>query len=158
MNVIYLFGIHVSGSASLLAHEPIFLSRAIHGCSTNPVQKPYQIIHHIQAQVLLAHFFLGQGILIHAMHRINAAVSLCIAYGLHKQQKTRNSNILVQLDPTSDPVEEGERIDALWTVLALSTCWTVALQWHSAIPDILMEEVDIPWPLDVVAYEQVSPH
>lgn len=154
MSVVYLFGIHLSGFQPLIAHESVFLSRAIQNTQVMP--QPNQILHDIQAQVLLSHYFLRQGRFLEAMHRINTAVSLCIGCGIHKQQATPGSTSAFYLAPARDSVEQGERIDALWTTLALHKCWGLVLHWPSAITTILEEDVDTPWPLEMNAYESVS--
>jgi len=57
-----------------------------------------------------------------------------------------------------DPVEEGERILGLWTVLTMDKIWSVALEYspnfeHST--NALATRVDTPWPLEMEDFEQV---
>jgi hypothetical protein len=144
--MIFLFGIHISGYEPFTVHESTFLSRTVHNMQS--VQPGY-VLHHIQAEVLLAHYFLRQGRFLEAMHRINAAISLSIASGLHKRDS------LTAASTSSSPVEMGERIDAFWTILGLHKVWGVTLQFPSMITHILEEEMDLPWPLNGNTYTAV---
>jgi len=155
LSAVHLFGIHLSGSQALTSHESVFLTRAVHNVLS--FHAPHQVIHSIQAEVLLSHYFLRNGRFLEAMHRINSAVSLSIGCGLHKQRSpTTNSDVAFELAPPRDAIEQGERIDGFWTILILHKCWGVSLQWPSTISDVLDEQINIPWPLEMFAYESVS--
>jgi hypothetical protein len=163
-----LFGIHLSGDESLKIHENIFLERAIQ--STHADQRPQNILYNIQvgsptsfyeftpmllrfqADILLAHYYLCLGKFMKAMHRFNSAMSLVIACGLHEQGHVGGS---LALYPPQDPIEAGQHTDVFWTILNLHKCWGVALEWPSPIYYIMNENVDIPWPLEMSAYESV---
>ena len=56
-----------------------------------------------------------------------------------------------------DATEEGERINAFWTVFVLDRCWSVWMQSPSVLIDetSASTQVDTPWPLDLIGYEQV---
>ncbi|KAJ7187917.1 hypothetical protein C8R46DRAFT_1241356 [Mycena filopes] len=86
LNAILLFGIHLSGAPALHAREPVFLERA-----------------NIQAEVLLAQYFLRQGRFVEAMHRINSAASLAI--GIFSVMMQWPSSVSDMLD---------EQIDLPW--------------------------------------------
>ncbi|KAF8830794.1 hypothetical protein HHX47_DHR2000919 [Lentinula edodes] len=59
--------------------------------------------------------------------------------------------------PPRDPVEEGERINALWQVVIMNACWTAADGSPSNIAyDVPESRIDAPWPLDSGSYSQAS--
>lgn len=162
ISVIFLLGVHLSGVDVFLAHEPLFLSRAVRITQIRRSLCQGKALHSIQADILLAHYFLLHGRFLEAMHRINAALSLCIVFGLHKQHRVQIENqdscptLEFPLPPIRDSIEQGERIDAFWTVLGLLKYWGAALQWPPEFVHTLVEDVDIPWPFEAAAYEAVS--
>ncbi|KAF7315696.1 Chromatin structure-remodeling complex protein RSC30 [Mycena indigotica] len=147
LNAMLLFGIHLSNIQVLKDREAVFLERALQPSS--PVS-PIQAIQNIQAETLLAHYFLRQGRFLESMHRINTAVSLSIGYGLHRLDGSNNSN---SLPPTRDAVEQGERIDAFWTVMMFHKIFGVIMRWPSSMSNILDEQIDAPWPFEMEVYE-----
>jgi hypothetical protein len=116
--------------------------------------QPHQILQNIQAEVLIAHYFLSQGRFLEAMHRINTAVSLSIGCGLHRLNGSNTS--AYNLPSPRDSVEQGERVNAFWSILTVHKCWSIILQWPSSVSDILDEKIDLPWPLDMELYESAS--
>jgi hypothetical protein len=150
MNAMFLFGIRLSGSPVLQAHESAFLGRSLQSA---PSIQPHHILQNIQAEVLIAHYFLSQGRFLEAMHRINTAVSLSIGCGLHRLDGANSGRTSYALSSARDSVEQGERVDAIWTILTLHKCWSIILQWPSSVSDILDEQIDLPWPLDMELYE-----
>lgn len=153
LNSIFLFGIHLSGVPALQAREPAFLERAIR--SVAPIQ-PYQVVQNIQAEVLLAQYFLRQGRFLEAMHHINTAASLAIGCELHKLPGPHNHRSAYALPSTRDAIEHGERVNAFWTIMALHKIFSIIMQWPSSVSDILDEQIDLPWPLEMPVYESVS--
>ncbi|KAJ7282916.1 hypothetical protein C8J57DRAFT_54852 [Mycena rebaudengoi] len=157
LNVMFLFGIRLSGSPALQTRESVFLGRTLE--SATPMQ-PHQILQNIQAEVLIAHYFLSQGRFLEAMHRINTAVSLSIGCGLHRLNGSNTS--AYNLPSPRDSVEQGERVNAFWSILTVHKCWSIILQWPSSVSDILDEKIDLPWPLDMELYESgiipINPH
>ncbi|KAJ7594431.1 hypothetical protein C8J56DRAFT_1161047 [Mycena floridula] len=145
VNAVLLMAVHLSGFEPLMAHQDVFLARALE--SAYVFQQPTQILDYIQAQLLLASFFLLQNKSLEGMHHLNAAMSLCISCGLHKQ------NSQGPLSAACSDVERGERIDAFWTILSMHKSWAVGLSWSTTIPDLLEEEADIPWPLNRHEYK-----
>ncbi|KAJ6476042.1 hypothetical protein C8R47DRAFT_664049 [Mycena vitilis] len=150
LNSILLFGVHLSGSPALQAREAVFLERAI---GSGAPSQPNEATHHIQAEVLLAQYFLRQGRFIEAMHRINAAASLAIGCGLHRLPGSRTDSSAYALPSTRDAIEQGERVNAFWTIMALHKIFSVIMQWPSSVSDILDEQIDLPWPLEMHVYE-----
>ncbi|KAJ3920400.1 hypothetical protein F5877DRAFT_38145, partial [Lentinula edodes] len=148
LNVIYLWGIHLSGDERLLAHEPLFLTRAVTFDLSG--QQPRHVVHNIQAEILLVAYFLRLGNVNSAMHRLNSALSLCISYGLHRQASNRpNIAISLHLPPPRDSIDQGERIDAFWTTFLFYK----ALDMKNMISLIMDESIDTPFPLEMSAYE-----
>ncbi|KAJ7495951.1 hypothetical protein B0H11DRAFT_1801658 [Mycena galericulata] len=150
LNAMFLFGIHLSGSPALQERESIFLGRAVQ--SAAPLQ-PHQVVQNIQAEALLAQYFLRQGRFLEAMHRINTAASLSIGCGLHRLQGTQTERNAYTLPPTRDAVEQGERVNACWSIMASHRILSIILQWPSSVSDILDEQIDLPWPLEMGVYE-----
>ncbi|KAJ7085852.1 hypothetical protein C8R43DRAFT_1051443 [Mycena crocata] len=150
LNSIFLFGIHLSGSPALQARESVFLRRATQSCTNI---QPHQVLQNIQAEVLLAQYFLRQGRFIEAMHRINTAASLAIGCGLHKFNRPQNERNAYALPGTRDAVEQGERVNAFWQIQTYHKIFSVIMQWPSSVSDILDEQIDLPWPLEMDVYE-----
>ncbi|KAK7005812.1 hypothetical protein R3P38DRAFT_2794380 [Favolaschia claudopus] len=159
LNSILLFGIHLSGSPPLQARETEYLNRAAR--SVAPIQ-PYQVTQNIQGEVLLAQYFLRQGRFLESMHRINTAASLAIGCGLHRLPGPHSAKNAYALPPTHDAVEQGERVNAFWMIVGLHKIFSVLMQWPSSVSDILDEQIDLPWPLDMEVYESgivpINPH
>lgn len=149
LNVIYLWGIHLSGDERLLAHEPLFLTRAVTFDLSG--QQSQHVVHNIQAEILFVAYFLRLGNVNSAMHRLNSALSLCISYGLHKQASNR-PNTALHLPPPRDSIDQGERIDAFWTTFLFYK----ALDMKHMISLIMDESIDTPFPFEMSAYEGVS--
>ncbi|KAL0060225.1 hypothetical protein AAF712_012980 [Marasmius tenuissimus] len=109
------------------------------------------IISVIQANVLLANYSFLKGKMVEGRYHTNTAVSLILSSGLHRGSRSL-------LSPARDTVHEGERINAVFTVLALNAAWTAiddtgspAIDWHS--PDW---RVELPWPLEIEQYRMVG--
>ena len=128
LHTVHLFGIHFLQPESSHAQEaPPLLARAVQYVATDLLgSHPDKIIHTLQAEVLLAYYFLRTGLLLEAKHRTGAAVSLALAAGLHSSTNiTTPSTIgIVQdqpypLPPPRNGLQEAERINAFWAVLTL---------------------------------------
>ncbi|THV02352.1 hypothetical protein K435DRAFT_852824 [Dendrothele bispora CBS 962.96] len=153
ISVVYLWGIHLSGHHSLMAHEESFLNRAIMNVLKS--QQPHHIVPNIQAEVLLAHYFLRKGKFNSAMHHLNSAISHSVACGLH-QLGSQHTGANFALPPPSDSLEFGERLDAFWAIVLFHKSWVVALQWPSRISTILDDMIYAPFPLEMSYYESGS--
>jgi hypothetical protein len=90
------------------------------------------------------------------MHRINTAASLTIGCGLHRLPGPHSERHAYALPPTRDAVEQGERVNAFWTIMALHKIFSIIMRWPSSVSDILDEQIDLPWPLEMEVYESVS--
>ncbi|KAG5652381.1 hypothetical protein H0H81_005211 [Sphagnurus paluster] len=121
-------------------------------CSDVARTHPRNIMHTIQAEVLLSQYFLVEGKHLQSSHHASLALSLSLAAGLHHiptsiSKPAYNSNI----PPPQDVFEEGERIDAFWAVYAANV-YSSAIQRS---PSMLQHHiVDTPWPIDALEHEQ----
>uniref|UniRef100_A0A0W0EY39 Transcription factor domain-containing protein n=1 Tax=Moniliophthora roreri TaxID=221103 RepID=A0A0W0EY39_MONRR len=125
-----------------------------------------RILHTIQAELLLAMYFFRTNRFMEADIHLNGAVSLCLSCGLHKLRSCRpsystvlgvSSGREIHFPPPRDPVEEGERINAFWTVFYVHRLMTVSLGTASppfGTLDDPESQVDSPWPLEMEQYEQ----
>ncbi|KAJ3724615.1 hypothetical protein C8R42DRAFT_456841 [Lentinula raphanica] len=156
LNVIYLWGIHLSDDERLLAHEPFFLERAVRVDLTS--QQPQYVVHNIQAEILLVAYFLRSGNPSSAIHHLNHAISLCISYGLHRQAFNDSNRPVDALDlpPPHDFIDRGERIDAFWTTFLFYKTLAVQQRALSEISVIMDETIDTPFPLEMKTYEDGS--
>jgi hypothetical protein len=163
LSVVYLWGIHLSRSDALREHESTFRSRAVqHTANALSDTHPQQLLHALQAEILLAYYFLRNGRFVEGKYHSSAAASLAISGGLNKIRSARDSVSVagdrsLSLPPPRDSVDEGERINGFWAALVLDKCWSVALGSPSNFTDdqMLGTRIDTPWPLDNSGYEQV---
>ncbi|TFY66226.1 hypothetical protein EVG20_g4862 [Dentipellis fragilis] len=168
INAVYLFGAtimrHTTGS-DLPVDESVFLSRALCKIGTGLAGAPsHQIVQVIQARLLLALYHYTIGMYIEGRHQSDAAASLVMACGLHRIRSAEpfhNPLSFVDIIPLTlaeprDQVEEGERINGMWTAFAIDRCWAVAFGAPVTISDsdTFGTQIDTPWPLDMEAYER----
>ncbi|KAK0455252.1 uncharacterized protein EV420DRAFT_1694614 [Desarmillaria tabescens] len=160
MTTAYLLGISLSHAPSLIIHEKTFLERALADVSSalSSNYHPQRFVQTIQAEVLLAYYFLASGRFLEGKYHVTTAVSLALSTGLNKIRSDRNTSTgqMPVLPAPRDAIEEGERVDACWTVLILDKSWAVALASvpNSTCPsDIVGVQLDTPWPLEVQQYE-----
>ncbi|KAJ7643890.1 Zn(2)-Cys(6) binuclear cluster domain-containing protein [Roridomyces roridus] len=159
LDVVHLWAIHLSGSDELAAYEGRYLSRALRTAVDvlSGTHSLNTVLHCIQAEVLLSHYFLRNTRFLEGKYHISAAVSLVLSSGLHRIRSAETSAAsgplgpaFRSLAPPRDTVEENERINAFWTVLTLNNCWTTADGSPSnisyTVPDA---RIDTPWPLDI---------
>lgn len=167
LSTVYLLGVHLSGDPN--NEESVYLSRALHqAANTLSSSHPHRIIHAIQTEILLSVYFFRTGRILEGKYHTCASVSLALGSGLNKIRAlptaSGNSGSFLHrinadkpvLGPPSDLIEEGERINAFWMAFTLSNCWEVAVgSLSSMVFDYNGSTIDVPWPLDMVAYEQV---
>jgi Fungal specific transcription factor domain len=167
--VIHLLGAHLSQPEAANNQEPSLLSRAVQHVATDVLSShPNKVIHALQAEVLLAYYFLRTGMLLEAKCRVGTAVSLTLGAGLHK---IRSANITTPstigiihdqpfaLPLPQDGLQEAERINGFWTVLMLHKFITVALESPAHVCGALEApgmQIDTPWPIDMDHFEEVS--
>ncbi|KAJ6549495.1 hypothetical protein B0H10DRAFT_1288223 [Mycena sp. CBHHK59/15] len=170
LDVVYLWAIHLSGSDRYIAYEASYLSRALQtGVDALSSTHYNAVLHTIQAEVLLAQYFLQNTRFLEGKYHLSAAVSLVISSGLHRIRSADSYAVggplgpaFHVLTPPGDEIEESERINAFWTVLTLNNCWTTADGSPSNISYMGADaRIDTPWPLDTNALHnqgQSLPH
>ncbi|KAL0577822.1 hypothetical protein V5O48_004150, partial [Marasmius crinis-equi] len=155
LTVVNLLGLHLSRPQDAQI-QPLLNSSLQQVSNMLNSTHPSRIIHGIQAEVLLSTYFFDTGRVVEGQYHLDAAVSLAIGVGLHQIRSGRTRRSATSLPPPRDAIEEGERINAFWTVYMLSAVWGVAL--GSAESTSVFEgnggTVDTPWPLDMVDYEK----
>jgi hypothetical protein len=169
-----------SNEQPVWAHQHQYLARALkHTSAGLTTTHPDRFLHTIQAEVLLAYYFLRIGNFLEARRHTGDAVSLAVGCGLHRLRSEaawrppaisvasliRNGapvSSTTTLPPPRDSIEEGERIDAFWNVLILSKTLAVALDCPTDVCGTLEApgfQIDTPWPLDQKSYQAgILPH
>ncbi|KAI0726580.1 hypothetical protein C8Q72DRAFT_518907 [Fomitopsis betulina] len=160
LNAVYLWGVHFSGNVSMSVHEPVYLQCAVQAVSSALVRvPPYNVIYSIQAEVLLAHYFFAVNRPLEGRYHSNAAVALSLSCRLNKLRSSNNTpnppgGLNVDLAPPVDALEEGERINAFWSVFILDKSWSVRAGSTSHFNGSPGAQVDTPWPLQIEDYTQ----
>ncbi|KAI3603775.1 hypothetical protein WG66_006692 [Moniliophthora roreri] len=155
MNTVY----YVASSFNKPLNPPSqVLLEAVGILSTN---HPNKILHAIQAEVLLATWFLHSNRILQGKYHLGTAVSLTVGAGLHRIRSRRNNQTTshrMSLPPAVDSVEEGERIIGFWKVFALSNIWdTISGPTSSCIVfNGDGKSIDTPWAWEVHEYEQYT--
>lgn len=156
---VYLLGAHLSSSSQTL--EQNLLPRALHETATafSNNQHPQRIVHALQSEILLAHYFFACGRFLEGKYHVSAAISISVSSALNKIRTERPvASLLSSLRLSQDSIEEGERIRAFWSAFILDQSWAVALgappnaTYPSDAPAV---QIDVPWPLEIHSYEQV---
>ncbi|KAL1744664.1 hypothetical protein HDZ31DRAFT_82506 [Schizophyllum fasciatum] len=147
--------------SSLLPLLPRILARATEQTArTLASRQPKEIMHYIQAEILLAHYYIGNGRFLEARQRLSAVSAVVLACGLHKIRTSRPATIgssNLRMPPAQDSLEEGDRIIALWTIVSRDKSWAIAVGESPSLPipsDRLESQVDTPWPLNKGDYAQ----
>lgn len=157
LNVMYLWGVHLSNDARITAYEPAFLAHALRSTAGSFAgTHPRTILHSVQASVLLAHYFFRNGRALEGRYHTSAAVATTLSAGLHLIRSRTKPPTADALPPTGDPIEEGELIGAFWRVLTLNNAWTSVDGAPSNVtygPGGLT--IDTPWPLEPSDYVEV---
>lgn len=168
---IFTWGATFTDNADLKQHAELYASKAVQLLSTSLLSDDPSrpgVIHCVQAEALLATYFMYSGKFVQGRQHISSAASLIWTYGLHKirsnpvpdpslMRSIPGSDAELSLPPPVDSVEEGERISAFWQVYILDKTWSTVL----GKPGILSEGcsplgwVDTPWPLAVEQYVEV---
>ncbi|KAF9257556.1 hypothetical protein L218DRAFT_1016348 [Marasmius fiardii PR-910] len=165
LDTVYLLGLHLSPRPAanveeLEHHKRVLLSRSLREVpnmlnSTHP----HRIIHRLQAEVLLSTYLFDCGRVLEGRYHLDSAVSLAIGAGLHRIRSANREETghTEMLPPPRDAVEEGERINAFWTVYTLSNVWSAVSE--SPPPGCALDgngtRIDTPWPLDMTDYQKV---
>ncbi|KAJ3826772.1 Zn(2)-Cys(6) binuclear cluster domain-containing protein [Lentinula raphanica] len=128
--VIYLIGLHLSGASE--DEESAFLSRALlHVSNVLSASHPLRLIHGTQAEILLS----------------SMSPFVPNVMGLDGPS----------LPEPKDLIDEGERINAFWTVFTMCNCWGVGVGGFSSMMfESYGSRIDTPWPLDMEDYEEAG--
>lgn len=169
LNVMYLWGIHLSKDARVAAYEPAFLQHALRSTAASLAgSHPRTVLHSMQASVLLAYYFVRNARFLESRYHISAAVSIALSAGLHRVRSAaqagagdRGVGVLpsghAALPAPQSAAEEGERISAFWTVLTLNNCWAGT---DGSPSNVSYGEgglkIDTPWPLETTDYVEVG--
>jgi hypothetical protein len=153
----YLWGVHLSNDARITVYEPAFLAHALRSTAGSLAgTHPRTVLHSAQASVLLAHYFLRNARALEGRYHTSAAVATALSAGLNLVRGRSRPPTAETLPPSSDAMEEGERIGAFWRVLTLNNCWAGVDGAPSNVtygPNGLT--IDTPWPLEARDYVEV---
>ncbi|KAK7051530.1 hypothetical protein VNI00_004505 [Paramarasmius palmivorus] len=122
---------------------------------------PTKIVQAIQAEVLLASWFLYFNKILEGKYHLGTAISLAVGAGLHKIRSPNPTSGFTRgmsLPSPLDGIEEGERIVGFWHVYAMSSIWDAILGPSTlcAILDGDGKGIDTPWAWDMRDYEQAA--
>ncbi|KAI1796900.1 hypothetical protein LXA43DRAFT_985034 [Ganoderma leucocontextum] len=169
LNAVFLWGAHVSTSNTIRSYEPAFLDRATAALSSALRDSHYNVMHLIQAEVLVANYFFSMSRFLEGRYHCSAAVALALSCRLTKVRSLGDGPPLhghapaahiepmrnQHMPPPRDPIEEGERIRGFWYVYALDKSWAVALGSPSHFNGVAQSgtHIDTPWPLEMAQFE-----
>lgn len=163
LNAIYLVGAHFSNDPQLHGLQAELFLRASEHLAVRLINSTSTaVMHALQAEVLLANYCFSNHRTLEGTYHANAAASMALACKLHMIRSSRilqssaspmNLDAQYRLTPPVDAAEEGERIDAFWTIYVLDKSWSLALGYDSVFADDEQKgtEIDVPWPS--VSYE-----
>ncbi|KAM5531794.1 hypothetical protein V8D89_014564 [Ganoderma adspersum] len=171
LNAVYLWGAHLSTLNTIRGYEPAFLARATAALSSALRDSHYNVMHLIQAEVLVANCFFSMSRFLEGRYHCSAAVALVLSCRLTKVRSAadgppphgRAPATHMHIEPRQnqhlplprDAIEEGERIRGFWSVYALDKSWAVALGSPSHFNGVAQSgtHIDTPWPLEMAQFE-----
>ncbi|KAF8159477.1 hypothetical protein B0H34DRAFT_405912 [Crassisporium funariophilum] len=167
LSSVHLLGVHFSQPETMHGQEIPLLARAVQHVATDLLgSHPNKVLHTLQAEILLAYYFLRTGSLLEAKCRTGTAISLALGSGFHK---IRSANVTAPstiallhdqpfaLPPPQDSMQEVERINGFWTVLMLHKFISVALESPAHVCGALEApgmQIDTPWPIEMSHYKE----
>ncbi|KAL0065433.1 hypothetical protein AAF712_007497 [Marasmius tenuissimus] len=175
LRTVYLLGVHLTTShqpgETYRGREPGMLLLALRETATDLLTShPQRYIHTIQAETLLSYYFFRAGNIIEAKRHASSAASLVLACGLHRIRSSGSASWGSSTSPVAvgpsgstplpeprDTLEEGERINAFWTVFTLYRNLAAAVNSASDVCGVFDApgmQVDTPWPLDMESYKE----
>ncbi|KAG7087565.1 hypothetical protein E1B28_013520 [Marasmius oreades] len=175
LRTVYLLGVHLStalqpGEAHSGQEHPMLLLALRETATDLTTTHPQRFIHTIQAETLLSYYFFRTGNIIEAKRHASSAASVVLACGFHRVHSSSSStwgssSSPVAVGPTGstplpeskDAVEEGERINAFWTVFTLYRNLAAAVNSASDVCGVFDApgmQVDTPFPLDMESYKE----
>ncbi|KAG5635244.1 hypothetical protein H0H81_011942, partial [Sphagnurus paluster] len=154
-HAIYLWGYHLSRSSSSasdreqsLKQVKYFLSEDLTGAH------PHKVLHTIQAEVLLAHYYLSMGNVRESSRHAGDALGLALAAGLHRAVRDgAGASSRPMLSSTSslgqseNIISRSQRIDAFWAVHTINV-YLAVIQGPGATYSLELHAVDVPWPVE----------
>ncbi|KIK63118.1 hypothetical protein GYMLUDRAFT_481274 [Collybiopsis luxurians FD-317 M1] len=166
-----LLGSKLVPASHIILPTEVYLSNAVQAVSLGLSEShPQRILHTLQANILIAHYFLIHNRGLEGRWHLNNAVSLILSARMHRIRSSHiydNTQALsidttTTLPPARNFPEEGERINAIWTVLALDCLWS-AVEGKPTFTAYTTGQgrVDTPWPLESysdVSREFIKPH
>ncbi|KAJ7688885.1 hypothetical protein B0H17DRAFT_1202747 [Mycena rosella] len=163
LNVMYLFGVHLSEDERITVYEPAFLAHALRSTASSlSGSHPRTVLHSLQASVLLAYYFIRNARFLEGKYHTSAAVSIAVSAGLHRIRGAQGGALMPTaeaLPPPADALEEGERINAFWSVLTLNNCWA-GMDAAGSPSNVGYGpaglKIDTPWPLETRHYVEAS--
>ncbi|KAK1220156.1 hypothetical protein PQX77_017095 [Marasmius sp. AFHP31] len=147
----------------------------------NSTTHPFLVVQTIQAELLLATYLFVHSRPLEGQYHLTRAFSLSIGARLNMIQITRPGRPSIPIESsiddvgfsplstfscstppfslphTSDPVIEGERVNAFWTAFTLCNTWDAVVEGPTSLISVVGDgimEVDTPWPMDMDGYEQ----
>jgi hypothetical protein len=152
LSAVYLCSVPLPGNETLTPHEPIFLSRALYYAAQAPYYAhPLNVKHALQAEILIANYFLLRGLIPEGKSHIDAAMLIATAHRVHKVPCISNLGEI-------EVIEQRERVNGFWLAYFFDKSWSIAGGLHSTSPDGLTEEtrIDTPWPLEPQKFKNVG--
>ncbi|KAF7309308.1 Zn(2)-C6 fungal-type domain-containing protein [Mycena indigotica] len=121
LNVMHLWGIHLSTDARIARYEPALLARALDSTASSLTSThPRTLLHGAQAEVLLATYFLRNGRMVEGRYHISAAVGIVLSGRWNQIQPASNLDELR---------ERREQVAAFWNVLTIDGVWAGIHDW-----------------------------
>ncbi|KAL0059621.1 hypothetical protein AAF712_013633 [Marasmius tenuissimus] len=163
------------------AQSEALFCRTMDEITNSPITSAYHpalVVQSIQAELLLSTYLFCHTRHLEGQYHLTRAFSLAIGARLNKIRSTKerpsiptqshigdvnfapqitSSTSLFSLPPTSDPIVEGERINAFWTAFTLCNFWDAAIETRTSLISVVGDgymEVDTPWPMDMDGYQQ----
>lgn len=154
----YLLGIHLSQDPEMKKHEKTYFDSTLSLLAQDTLsteRHPQYRLHVIQTEVLLSYYFFANKRVMEGKYHMSCAFSLGIASGIHRM-RTRNPPEST-LPPANDDIEEGERVNALWTIFALDKGWAGVLGCtpNAQRPSVGGSVMATPLPREIEEYETV---
>ncbi|KAH7873805.1 uncharacterized protein C8R40DRAFT_1196668 [Lentinula edodes] len=148
---------HNVNSSSELMEK--YLSKAIQAVSLGLSEyHPHRILHTLQSYVLVAYYFLLHKRSLEGRWHLDKAVSLIISAQMHRIRSSDFTHTTpASLSAAQSASEEGECINAMWTVFALNCLWSAVEGVPASIAYTTDQgRVDTPWPLDSGRYSDTT--
>lgn len=160
-----LWGARLSATLPNPSDEQRFLSKSLSMLHRDlDCANTQRIVQVLQAEVLLAFYYLNEGRLLEGNYHTSAALSLCYSSKFHMIRSERaprdgsidmlSRELHMPLNGISSALEE-EQINGFWTVLRLN-CYCIAFQGTEFPSPLTLPYggVDTPWPQDTNNFER----